>query len=230
MRYLKTCQRYSRCLLLILLCGLLGACAELSTPTPVPVGPNSPTTATPPATAPATATAPARALATAAPAQPTGAAATTAAATTSAAALPTPVPVTAPADPSPSPVVAATATPAKSTATKVPPTATKAVPTPGQADSKSDEVGVSILAVNGNLPGRVASVTIQTAPGVECSINYLNPAKQANPAKGLSPQTSNQDGRITWTWLISANTPPGKGSVTVTCGDNSETRLITIGK
>ncbi len=228
MRYLKTCPRFSSFLLLIMLAGLLGACAELSTPTPAPVGPP---------TAEATATAPVRALATvpAAPAQPTftTAAATTAIATTAAAvAAPTatPPPPTATTGPAPSPVVAATATPAKAppATAKAAPTA-RTAPTPGKADSKSDEVSVSILTVNGNLPGRVASVTIQTSPLVECTIVYLDPAKQANPAKGLSPQTANQDGRITWTWLISPQTTPGKGSVTVTCGDNSETRLITIG-
>jgi len=90
-------------------------------------------------------------------------------------------------------------------------------------------VGVSILAVNGGTLGKNASVTIQTSPLVECRIVYRVPSGTTSTAKGLENRTSDENGRITWTWLIGQNTKPGKGSVSVTCGDSTETAPITIG-
>jgi hypothetical protein len=223
MRHTKTLKHSSKFVLLTVLSSLallLGACAELTTPTPASGPANR---------AAATATvAPGATAATVAP----GATATAVPPTVTA----TPAPIATPTALPPTAILAATATPVppRATPTKAPPAPTKvpattrAVPTPGKADAKADEVGVSILTVNGNKPGRIANVTIQTSPHVECNIVYETPAKQTSTAKGLSQQTADENGRVTWSWQIAQNTAPGKGSVTVTCGDSSETRQITI--
>jgi hypothetical protein len=214
MRHTKTLKHSSKFVLLTVLSSLallLGACAELTTPTPASGPANR---------AAATATVAPGATATAVPPTVTA----------------TPAPIATPTALPPTAILAATATPVppRATPTKAPPAPTKvpattrAVPTPGKADAKADEVGVSILTVNGNKPGRIANVTIQTSPHVECNIVYETPAKQTSTAKGLSQQTADENGRVTWSWQIAQNTTPGKGSVTVTCGDSSETRQITI--
>ncbi len=235
MRHTNTFKPYSTIFLVSLLSSLfmlLGACAEMTTPTPPAAIANTPiVTATVPGATIAVVVAPSNI--TQVPNLPT--------ATPAPSMTPTVLPATA----SPVPTVTATATPMPTvtatttpvppsptkdlpTATKIPPT-TRVVPTPGKADSKGDGVAVSILAVNGNLPGKNASVIIQTSPGVNCTIAYVTPSKQASTAKGLEAKTSDQDGRITWAWTISPNTTPGKGNISVTCGDSSETKPITVG-
>lgn len=223
MRYTKTFKHYSTILLISLLSSLfllLGACAELTTPTPVVSNALAATATAPVATFAVAAVPP---TATQVPPVPTSTPA------------PTLTPTALPATAIPVPTATATATLVPPTATRVPPTATKippttrAVPTAGLADAKGDGVGVSILAVNGGSLGKEASVTIQTSPGVECNIKYVVSSGQTSAAKGLEKQISDLNGRITWKWLISQNTTPGKGNITVKCGDSSETKPITIG-
>lgn len=227
MRYSNTSKQFSMLLLGSILCSLmllLGACAEMTTPTSPALNGNAQ------AAAAATAPAPTSITFTAPPATPTqvpptataAATATTAPTTTAATAAPTAT------------TAVPTATPVPPTATQVPPTATKApptkaVPTTSLAGSKGDNSDLAFVAVNGNVPGKDASVTIQTMPSRECSISYVTPNGQASTAKGLEKKVSDLDGRLTWKWTIGTGTKVGKGTVKVTCGDASESRQITIG-
>lgn len=236
MRHTRAFKHYPTFALIIVLSSmllLLGACADRNTPTPASASAPAPvatvalpatTTSVPEATA-AQVAEPTVALATAT-VPPTQTTVPTVVTVPTATALPPttkPVPTA-----TTEPVTATATTRALPTPTKVPP-ATRAVPTPGKADSKADGVGVSILAVKGTSPGKNASATIQTSPMVECEIVYTVPSGVKSTAKGLGKQISDGNGRITWNWLISEGTKPGKGSVRVTCGDSTETAPITIG-
>jgi len=89
--------------------------------------------------------------------------------------------------------------------------------------------GVSFVSVVGTSPGRVASVTVQTAPGASCSIVYVTPRGTVSVAQGLSPKTADASGRVSWAWLIGTRTYSGTGSVTVTCNGVSASAGIGIG-
>jgi hypothetical protein len=88
---------------------------------------------------------------------------------------------------------------------------------------------IKFVSVNGASPGGEASVTIQTTPGAECSIEYVTPHGTVSRARGLVSQTADADGEASWTWKIGTRTEPGTGSVTVTSGGASETTEIEIG-
>jgi len=87
---------------------------------------------------------------------------------------------------------------------------------------------IKFVNVNGASPGRHASVTIQTAPGAKCSIEYITPSGRRSTAAGLTDQVADADGKITWTWLIGARTKPGTGKVIVTGEGTSSSTDITI--
>ncbi len=90
--------------------------------------------------------------------------------------------------------------------------------------------GITFASVEGASPGGYASVTIQTSPGAECSIQYVTPHGTVSRARGLESQTTDSDGRASWTWKIGTHTEPGTGSVTVACNGESATTPIEIGQ
>jgi hypothetical protein len=89
---------------------------------------------------------------------------------------------------------------------------------------------IAFVSVNGANPGGYASVTVETAPGVECSIWYVTPHGTISRAKGLENQIADSDGKVTWTWKIGSKTEPGTGSVTVTSNGASVTAQIQVGQ
>ncbi len=69
------------------------------------------------------------------------------------------------------------------------------------------------------LPDGIATVTIQTAPSAQCSLDYRTPDGTLSHAVGLGKQISNPQGICSWTWKlwIGAKTPPSElGRLTVT--------------
>ena len=69
------------------------------------------------------------------------------------------------------------------------------------------------------LPDGVATVTIQTAPGAQCSLDYRTPDGTLSHANGLGEQIANPQGICSWTWKLwmGAKTPPsGIGRLTIT--------------
>jgi hypothetical protein len=89
--------------------------------------------------------------------------------------------------------------------------------------------GVTFSAIAGARPGQNASVTVQTTPGVNCSIDYVTPLGTDSVAQGLVAKTADGNGLVSWTWLIGGNTRPGTGAVTVTCNGLSVSQPIQIG-
>ena len=89
--------------------------------------------------------------------------------------------------------------------------------------------GPQFVSVQGNSPGRTASVTVQANPGASCSISYTTPAGTVSRAAGLAPQSVGASGVATWSFLIGSATQRGMGSVSVQCDGATITSPITIG-
>jgi hypothetical protein len=90
---------------------------------------------------------------------------------------------------------------------------------------------VSFTSVTGANPGGTASATIQTQAGADCHIAYIGPLHHVFLSDGgaLAPQTAPSSGTVTWSWPISADTPDGQGSVTVSCDGVTIANPIQIG-
>ena len=75
--------------------------------------------------------------------------------------------------------------------------------------------------------GNAASIIVKTAPGAACTIVV---AYKSGPsrAKGLDTKTANQDGIVSWAWIVGTRTTPGAWPITVTCsGGGSQATLET---
>jgi len=64
--------------------------------------------------------------------------------------------------------------------------------------------------------GNTACLQISTVPGSVCSILVTLPSGRTSTASGLSKQTASSSGTVIWSWLVSGNTGPGKGTIQVT--------------
>lgn len=138
---------------------------------------------------------------------------------------------------SPTEAAASTTEPAESTATPG-----DAIPTPrghpdpapstplASATAPGEAAGTSftVIELQDSYPHGNARVIVETDPGTACILRYSTPAGTPSEAEGLGEQTAGDDGRITWEWLIGPSTRPGVGSVTISCGDTTETHDITI--
>lgn len=103
------------------------------------------------------------------------------------------------------------------------------IPTPAPDPTPPAAGGVQFVSVQGARPGGTAQVTVQTAPGATCSIQYITPAGTNSTARGLETRTATTSGQVSWSWVIGSNTRAGMGMVTVTCGGVSGRTPITIG-
>jgi hypothetical protein len=115
------------------------------------------------------------------------------------------------------------------TATAVPPapTAIPAVQPAAKAPAQAP-AGVKFTSVRGGSPGGYASVSVQTAPGANCSISYTTPHGTDSRAAGLVDKQANGAGVVSWSWKIGTNTYAGTGEVDVTCNGASASASITI--
>lgn len=89
--------------------------------------------------------------------------------------------------------------------------------------------GVTFLSVRGAPLSGTASVSVQTAPGVTCSIAYVTPAGTNSSAQGLVTRITDSTGRASWSWTIGTSTRPGVGAVAVYCNGLSAAADIRIG-
>jgi hypothetical protein len=89
--------------------------------------------------------------------------------------------------------------------------------------------GLEFVAVNGAAPGGTASVTIRTVPGSQCSILYVTPSGALRAGPGLEQAVADENGVVTWAWVIESNAQPGAGFVAVSCGQHSGRADIIIG-
>jgi hypothetical protein len=85
------------------------------------------------------------------------------------------------------------------------------------------------ISVQGNSPGRTASVTVQAAAAATCSLAYTTPAGTRSTAAGLGAKSADASGLITWSFLIGGATQRGVGTISVTCPAGTITSAITIG-
>ena len=68
--------------------------------------------------------------------------------------------------------------------------------------------------------GKSATVEIIGEPETEYDITVRYSSGESS-AKGLEPKHSDGDGRVSWTWKVSANVKPGEYSIEITSGDAS---------
>jgi hypothetical protein len=102
-------------------------------------------------------------------------------------------------------------------------------PGPQTTQPPAEQGGVRLVSVTGAAPGGRAGVTAQTTPGASCSIGYTTPAGTASAAQGLTAETADATGTVSWTWVIGPSTRPGDGSVVVTCDGASVRGDVHIG-
>jgi hypothetical protein len=94
------------------------------------------------------------------------------------------------------------------------------------APDESQAAKIVFLSVTGASRGHEASVTVQVAPGAECSIICVTPSGKISTAKGLGDQAADADGKVTWTWTVGAAAKTGTATVVVTCnGDQASAEM-----
>jgi hypothetical protein len=92
-------------------------------------------------------------------------------------------------------------------------------------------VVVSIQSIEISSPvalGDNATVTMKTAPGAKCYINYYTPSGNLSTSQDLKSVVSGVDGTCTWEWRIANNTTPGKGRLIVFVDGIEEEHEIEI--
>jgi hypothetical protein len=106
--------------------------------------------------------------------------------------------------------------------------ARRGVPGTGTPAAPPPAAGPHFVAVQGNTPGRAASVTVQAEPGASCSLSFTAPGPTRAPTS-LGQQSAGASGQVTWSFPIDAATPQGTGTVTATCGSATFSSPIRIG-
>jgi hypothetical protein len=106
-----------------------------------------------------------------------------------------------------------------------------ATPTPTPSTtSTTNGLSVAFTTITGASPGGTATVSVQTSPNTLCSIDYFGPHSADRWEDGaLAPKQSDANGNVSWSWVISALTPTGTGTVDVSCGGTKVTGNVPIG-
>lgn len=94
--------------------------------------------------------------------------------------------------------------------------------------SAPPSAAVRIVSVTDGHPGSNATVSAETAPGTQCSIQYRHPSGKLSTTKGLTTRVSDASGAVSWTFRIDSTTKPGRGDIAVTCGGAAAYRVINI--
>ena len=76
--------------------------------------------------------------------------------------------------------------------------------------------------------GSLATVSIKTTPGENCTLAYETPKRSLSTAEGLGTTTADGNGICSWQWHIGSNTSPGTGTLTITVGETEEVYEIVI--
>jgi hypothetical protein len=95
-----------------------------------------------------------------------------------------------------------------------------------QPAATTDSVTVTGSTLNVN-HGQYASVTINTSPGAEGTIE-VDYNSGPSTAAGLYPQTADSSGSITWTWKVGTRTAPGTYPVIITINGTTTTETLTV--
>jgi hypothetical protein len=68
------------------------------------------------------------------------------------------------------------------------------------------------------VPGRMATIEIETTEGATCSVKVTLPSGNVSTAAGLKPTPiADEDGNVSWTWNVGASTKAGDATASVTC-------------
>lgn len=85
---------------------------------------------------------------------------------------------------------------------------------------------IVFLSVVGAARGHDAAVTVQVAPGTECSIICVTPSGKISTAKGLGDKAADAGGKVSWTWTVGQAAKTGTATVVVTCnGDQASAEM-----
>ncbi|WML54339.1 hypothetical protein RCG17_06745 [Neobacillus sp. PS3-12] len=95
-----------------------------------------------------------------------------------------------------------------------------------QPAATTDSIKVTGSRLNVN-HGQYASVTINTTPGAEGTIE-VDYNSGPSTAAGLFPQTANSSGDITWTWKVGTRTAHGTYPVIITINGTTTTETLTV--
>jgi hypothetical protein len=121
------------------------------------------------------------------------------------------------------PSAIATAPPA---AAKLPSPATSSIPAKSPAPPAKTVVAF-LNAPRSAARNHYATTQVKTNARVSCSID-VEYAPGSSTAAGLVTKTSDNTGRVSWTWKIGAKTTRGAWPITVTCGSASAQTHITV--
>jgi hypothetical protein len=89
---------------------------------------------------------------------------------------------------------------------------------------KQENVSISSPVETGSL----ATVSIKTTPGEDCTLAYETPKGTLSTAQGLGTKTADGNGVCSWQWQIGCNTAPGTGTLTIKVGESEEIYEIEI--
>ncbi len=85
-----------------------------------------------------------------------------------------------------------------------------------------EHLSVKLISVKSPVsPGNAASITIKTAPSAECTITVTYKSGPSQ-AQGLDPKTADNEGIVSWAWIVGTRTTPGEWPIRVTCSAGSE--------
>ncbi|MBW7476552.1 pilus assembly protein [Paenibacillus oenotherae] len=101
-----------------------------------------------------------------------------------------------------------------------------ATPAPrgGIGDAGADErTSIQIVSIEPDplRPGRRAAVTVQSEPGQKLNLTVQYKSGQSR-AKNLGEATTDGEGIVEWSWLVSGNTTPGVWELIVTAEDGTK--------
>ncbi|GEM_PF-4766163 len=94
---------------------------------------------------------------------------------------------------------------------------------------KQPEARVEIVQVQGAALGGIASVTAKTTPEAMCSILYQTPNGLLATADTLFMHPADEQGSVSWRWVISRDSRTGAGRVKVNCNGAEATADLPIG-
>jgi len=92
----------------------------------------------------------------------------------------------------------------------------------------SGDISISMVSLTSPISaGSTATLTIQTAPGANCSITvyYKSGASQA---AGLGQQTADASGQVTWSWKVGSRTAKGIWKIVVQSELGGKTTKLEI--
>jgi len=112
------------------------------------------------------------------------------------------------------------------------PDGSNVTPTPTVTSTPTSGITVVIVSAPGAHPGNATNLTIKTAPGAICTLDYKPPGGTTSERQGTAI-AADKDGMVTFSFAAGGNLkhpfPSGQGVETVTCNGITVTQTIPIG-